>query len=124
LALLDGRDPYDASEAEYDLPNLPVIDDLHRYQEDGGKVIITSGRSDKYGKETIAWLEKVNIKPDLLIMRKQDDVRKDSVLKKEMFMDHIYGKFNVEKVTDDRQQVVDMWRDLGLTVLQVADGRF
>lgn len=124
LALLNGRDPYDASEAEYDLPNYPVIDALHRYQEDGGKVIITSGRSDKYEKETIAWLEKVNIKPDLLIMRKEGDVRKDSVVKKEMFIGHIYGKFNVEFVMDDRQQVVDGWRDLGLTVLQVADGRF
>jgi len=27
-------------------------------------------------------------------------------------------------VFDDRQQVVDMWRDNGLTVFQVADGDF
>jgi len=124
LALLNGRDPYDASEAEYDLPNYPVIDALHRYQEDGGKVIITSGRSDEYEKQTFAWLEKNNIKPDVIIMRKQGDTRKDYDVKKEMFMDHIYGKFNVEFVFDDRQRVVDGWRDLGLTVFQVADGNF
>lgn len=124
LALLNGRDPYDASEAEYDLPNYPVIDDLHLYQRHGGKVIITSGRSRKYEEQTIAWLEKVEIEPDLLIMRKEGDTRKDSIVKREMFMDHIYGKFNIDKVTDDRQQVVDMWRDLGLMVNQVADGRF
>jgi hypothetical protein len=27
-------------------------------------------------------------------------------------------------VFDDRNQVVRMWRDLGLTVFQVADGNF
>ena len=27
-------------------------------------------------------------------------------------------------VVDDRNKVVDMWRSLGLTVFQVADGNF
>ncbi|MDJ0647343.1 MAG: hypothetical protein QNJ60_01435 [Xenococcaceae cyanobacterium MO_188.B19] len=27
-------------------------------------------------------------------------------------------------ILDDRQQVVDMWRSLGLTVFQVAEGDF
>ena len=33
-------------------------------------------------------------------------------------------KYNVHFVLDDRQQVVDMWRSLGLTVFQVAEGDF
>ena len=34
------------------------------------------------------------------------------------------GVDNVAMVFDDRQQVVDMWRDNGLTCFQVADGDF
>ena len=38
-----------------------------------------------------------------------------------------YGPFDINDifmVVDDRQKVVDMWRDLGLTVFQVAPGDF
>ena len=32
--------------------------------------------------------------------------------------------FNPTMAFDDRQQVVDMWRERGLTVAQVAEGDF
>ena len=38
--------------------------------------------------------------------------------------DFIKDKYRVLFVLDDRNQVVDMWRDIGLTCLQVADGNF
>lgn len=41
-----------------------------------------------------------------------------------MFEEHIRNKFCVEYVLDDRNQVVDMWRNMGLTCLQVAEGGF
>ena len=36
----------------------------------------------------------------------------------------ILNNDDIFAVFDDRQQVVDMWRDNGLTVFQVADGDF
>ena len=36
--------------------------------------------------------------------------------------DHVGG--NIDLIFDDRQKVVDMWRDKGFTVVQVADGDF
>ena len=42
---------------------------------------------------------------------------------KQMWLDNI-GKDNVAMVFDDRNQVVDMWRQNGLTCFQVADGNF
>ena len=42
---------------------------------------------------------------------------------KQMWLDDI-GVDNVAMVFDDRQQVVDMWRQNGLTCFQVADGDF
>lgn len=59
-----------------------------------------------------------------LFMRETDDKRKDHVVKLELYKKYIDGNYNVEAVFDDRQRVVDMWRDIGLTVFQVADGNF
>lgn len=124
LALLNGRNPYDASGCEYDLLNNVVFDALRRYQNDGYKIIIFSGRKDTYLAETDRWLTKNGIKPDLFAMRKADDNRDDATLKEELFREHVLGKFFVEVVYDDRNRVVDMWRDLGLNVFQVNEGNF
>jgi hypothetical protein len=52
------------------------------------------------------------------------DMRKDSVVKQELFERFVRDKYNISFILDDRQQVVDMWRGLGLTVFQVAEGDF
>jgi hypothetical protein len=51
-------------------------------------------------------------------------MRKDAIVKRELFDAHVRGTWNVNFVLDDRQQVVDMWRGLGLVCLQVAPGDF
>jgi predicted kinase len=124
LALMNGRNPYDASTCEYDLLNKPVFDALRRYQKDGYKIIIFSGRKDIYLEQTNNWFKKHGITCDLFAMRKDGDDREDSIIKHELFMNHVLGKYNVEVVYDDRMRVVDMWRDMGLTVFQVNEGNF
>jgi hypothetical protein len=57
-------------------------------------------------------------------MRSEYDMRKDSIVKEEIYRQEILGRYNVWLVLDDRNQVVDMWRNLGLRVLQVAPGNF
>ena len=62
----------------------------------------------------------------MLQMRPTDDYHhymKDSDLK-QMWLDTHIDKDDVFAVFDDRQQVVDMWRQNGLTTFQVADGDF
>jgi hypothetical protein len=61
---------------------------------------------------------------NVLMMRKTGDKRKYSIVKKEIFNEHIKGKYCVDFVLDDRNQVVEMWRKLGLVCLQVAEGNF
>ncbi len=57
-------------------------------------------------------------------MRKTDDFRPDEDVKKEIYNENIKNKFNVLYVFDDRNSVVNIWRNEGLTCLQVANGDF
>jgi len=121
LALIRDRNPYDASLCEQDLVNEPVRSIL---QTSGKAIVFVSGREDKYKPQTLAWLDQHDIKFDRLYMRKSGDLRKDSIVKQEIYEQLILNQYNVAFVLDDRDQVVRVWRDLGLTCLQVDYGDF
>ncbi len=126
VALHDGvRDPYDASLYHLDLPNEPVITAVNAMFLTGHEVVFCSGRDETYRDVTEEWLDKhINIPRAGLFMRKAGDVRRDDVIKQELFDAHIRDHFQVTCVFDDRDRVVQAWRGIGLTVLQVADGAF
>ena len=119
LSLLNGRDPYDASTCENDTLN-DVVYSLIKDKS----VILVSGREEKYRENTLSFLNKHGVKYIHLYMRATGDFRKDYIVKQEIFDTHIRGKYNVIFVLDDRDRIVKMWRDNGLTCLQVADGDF
>jgi predicted kinase len=123
LSLLNGRNPYDAFTCDQDLPNQPVLDTVLLWQR-SIKVIILSGRMDDCKLQTEKWLAQYGVKPTAIFMRATGDQRKDSIIKQEIFDREVLNKYNVKFILDDRQQVVDMWRSLGLTVFQVAEGDF
>lgn len=124
LAHLNGRNPYDASTCEYDKLSVPVAAILTKFSATA-KVVFVSGRTDEYYNQTEAWLLGYGISYyEALFMRPTGDTRKDAIVKEEIYHREIEGKYNVLFVLDDRNQVVDMWRSLGLTCLQVAEGNF
>jgi len=88
------------------------------------KIIITTGRDGVCEEATRLWLAKHRVPFDDFYIRKAGDFRKDNIIKSEIYMDYIRPKYDVKFVIDDRDQVVDMWRSLGLRVLQVAPGNF
>lgn len=88
------------------------------------RVLFVSGRPDDYAADTIDWLERHGFENHSLYMRKAGDYRKDSVVKAEIYKENIEPHYNVIFCVDDRQQVVDAWRELGLTCLQCAKGDF
>ncbi len=124
LALLNGRNPYDASRCEEDLVNEPVADILRTYFLNGYDILLASGRSEQHRPQTERWLQKHSIQYTALYMRPMGDVRKDAIIKREIYEQNMQGRCNIKFVLDDRNQVVDLWRSLGLTVLQVAEGDF
>lgn len=128
IALHNGRSAYDYDKCDTDLPNEPIIKIIENYLSYGnGNVIFMSGREDRCFDKTKAWIKKyIQIKDDefKLYMRKTGDRRKDCIVKRELFDYNIRDNYYVEFILDDRSQVVSMWRDLGLTCLQVAPGDF
>lgn len=127
VALANGRSPYDETRVIYDLPNQPVIDVVMSLVDAGHKIIFMSGRTEACREDTVQWIaENVCDTEDYhgLYMRPVGDSRKDSVVKLELFDRHVRERFNVIGVFDDRNQVVEMWRSIGLTVFQVAEGNF
>ena len=124
LSLMDGRSPYDFKACIDDQLNEPVakmIEDQHKL---GTTVFLFSGRSDIAREETINWLSKYKINYHCLKMRKGGDFRKDDIIKEEFYNELVKDKFNVKFVLDDRNIVVDKWRELGLLTLQVWEGNF
>lgn len=124
LCLLNGRNPYDASTCEQDLPNQAVLETLLALRIKGYSIILVSGRSDEFKPQTTRWLVEHEVPHNHLYMRKKGDTRPDQVIKREIYEQAIHPFYKVLMVLDDRQRVVDMWRSLGLTVFQVNYGDF
>lgn len=126
LAIMDGRTPYDYSLVHTDKPYEAVVDLVYDMWSLDIPVIFMSGRSDDSREHTMAWLNTHVLAGDLdLYMRKTGDYRPDWIVKYELFQEHIAGKYRVKFVLDDRNQVVELWRNkLGLPTFQVAEGNF
>jgi predicted kinase len=124
-ALMNGRGPFEWHRVGEDLPNQPVIDAVRALWAAGNDIIFCSGRDAVCRPETEEWIDKfIKIPYEALFMRPEKDNRKDSIVKREIFDNEIRGRWRVVGVFDDRDQVVRMWRSLGLTVFQVAEGKF
>jgi predicted kinase len=136
LALLAGRNAYDETRVGEDLVNPAVqsilwnhyaIDDQHGHLN---PIIFTSGRSEACRTDTVAWLKnKAGFEIDgfaghKLFMRRIGDRRSDAEVKLEIFNRYIRNNYNVLYSIDDRDQVVKLWRQLGLVCLQADYGDF
>lgn len=113
-----------------DQPNAPVIavmESLRRFAD----VWIFSGRSDEVRTKTVIWLAQHTSFPTWVLegptlqMRAAGDYTADDVLKKQ-WIDSMLPEDRARLVAafDDRDRVVKMWRDAGVTCFQVAPGEF
>lgn len=126
VALKDGaRGPYEYDKVHLDKPNRNVVE-LVKKLSNGYDVYFLSGREETCRPETMAWLDRhvIWVHPDRLLMRAAKDYRDDTIVKRELYEKHIQPYRDVLFVLDDRDKVVAMWRELGLTCLQVAPGPF
>ena len=125
--------PDDAKERKKYFYSREFIDDMvresirnivDRYVAMGIEVLLVSGRDEWKREDTEKWLEKHKIPYAALLMRGENDNRNDNLVKQDIYDTEIKGKYNVLFVLDDRDRVVKMWRENGLTCLQVNYGAF
>ena len=101
-----------------DIPNHGVVE-LVKAQE--YPVVVCTGRNKDQYKVTIEWLANQGITPVDCYMRENGDYRKGVEVKAEL-MNQILDKYNVLVVFEDCEPIVQMYRDMGLTVLQPNKG--
>jgi predicted kinase len=126
----DKRGPYDLN-VEVDTVRDKVADvvayldkGMYEYNRGNYAVIVMSGRKEDCREATVRWLDDNSIPWHHLFMRKSDDNRSDNLIKHDLFWEYVAPNFNVQFVFDDRDQVVHMWRKMGLDCFQVAEGDF
>jgi predicted secreted acid phosphatase len=88
----------------------------------GLHIVLCSGRNERNRPETIEWLNKQGVNYHELLLRKDEDFRSDSVVKRELVQK--LDKSKILFVVEDRSRVVEMWRAEGLVCLQCAPGEF
>jgi hypothetical protein len=88
----------------------------------GLRIIHCSGRNEKNRPETVDWLKNQGVPYHELLLRRDEDYRSDSVVKREFLQG--MDKSRILFVVEDRSRVVEMWRSEGLTCLQCAPGEF
>lgn len=108
-----------------DTPIGPIIDLCEtlsaskRYE-----VLLFTGRPERFRRLTEQWLAWNGV-PDLpLEMRKDGDTRPDREVKQDMLNAQLEQGTKIAFVVDDRQSVVDMWRENGIICLQCAPHDF
>ena len=126
LALKGDRNIYDYQKVGLDIPHKPVSSFLNFLANEGSvDFIFCSGRKRECRGETIKWIkDHIHCSHFLLFMRENEDNRKDAIVKVELWERYIKDKYNIWFWLDDRQQVVDALRKVGIPVWQVAPGDF
>ena len=116
-----GRNPYGGDDVYQDDVRNHVLIAVKAYFHEGYKVFFMSGREDcgKCRSETIRWLADkcgfdFRFDDFVLAMRRSGDSRKDSIVKRELYEALVKDKYNVTAIFDDRQQVVELYDQIGL----------
>lgn len=93
------------------------------------KIVFITGRSELIREKTRIWLKHylgadLPVMSEDLLMRKEGDHRPDHIVKLEAFRKFGYKFEDVICVFEDRNAVVEAWREKDVTVLQSAKGDF
>jgi predicted kinase len=132
------RNVYNTALCEQDRPIGEIIDLINLesgiFLEDDNreclqaKILFVTARSEIYREKTNKWLMKhVSLTRGSnfdLLMRPDCDKRHATIIKRELYEQHVKGKYNVKYTLDDNPAICRMWRRLGLKTLQLSDVEF
>lgn len=111
---------FDIMNSQNDTVVKPMKKIIELYSNDNVEIIFLTSRDDKYRDVTYNWLKNniMNHKEFKLFMKNTGDNRNDFEIKKQIYLENIANDYNILAVFEDRTNVVNMWRSLGLFCLQ------
>jgi predicted kinase len=139
LALRTNRSPFEYEKVESDDCDFRMVELINSIKENCDyDIIFVTGREDigRSRECTSRWLTKYFGEEEIITknvgvttnwtlkMRAAGDKRSDDIVKREIYEQKIAPWRTVVAVFDDRNKVVNMWRELGLLCLQVYPGDF
>jgi|APGre2960657404_1045060.scaffolds.fasta_scaffold69859_2 predicted secreted acid phosphatase len=106
---------------DLDTPIKPTIEVLRHYFQVGYKIIFITSRRECCREKTVQWLYKYIGVEYELFMRQEKQSKKEKyaeseVVKLEIYNQYVKDFYDVEAVFEDRQCVIEMWREQGLYV--------
>lgn len=108
-----------------DYLNIPIADIARAMANNDDIIWYCTGRRESTRMDTMKWLLKqglpVQRDRNILFMRPDGDYRKDTIVKPEI-MSGILSQVNI--IFEDRQCMVDKWRELGKVCVQVTKGDY
>lgn len=110
---------------EYDMPNLWCVEIVNAFNKQGYKILFLTGRMGTETTKTATqrWLN-MYVNPDIdyeLIMRPEDDYRKNEQVKLDIMLNKIMPMYDVLFAIDDMKGNIDMFRNLGIAALHCAE---
>lgn len=123
LATMDDRGPFEWDKVGTDKPKTFIWQMLDGFVNQGYDIVFLSGRDSCCRTETTKWLNyclyklcdyEISASEENLFMRSEKDMRKDYVVKKELFWNNVVPRWDVVGVVDDRPQVLRLWYDIGV----------
>lgn len=106
---------------------IKVIIDLIQTLSKHYKIVFCTGRNESLREQTQNFIW-ANCENELdrapILMRSDNDRRPDHIIKPELLKKAGISKNDVAFILEDRSSVVEAWRNLGFTCLQVAPGDF
>lgn len=109
-----------AEEMINDIENFGVCETVWALMQEY-PIIVATGRDTSQEEVTRKWLSQHRIDPIKYYFRTEGDYRKGTVVKKEQ-IEKIMKDYNILVIFEDSEPIVQMYRDMGLTVLQPNKG--
>ena len=111
-------------DAVFEEPRTHLVNLCRVLDEVGYNTLLSTGRPEQYREDTKLWLQKYGIPWHRIWMRPEGDKRSSNDVKREHYAQMISAGYQPVMSFDDRVSNVALWRELGITTLQVAEGRF
>lgn len=111
-------------ECHLDTTYPKIIEMTHIMRDAGYRIVMCTGRGEQNRQATEKWLVENEIPCVLLLMRAEGNFESDFIIKRRMVGYLIEEGHDIHYAFEDRDRVVEMYREIGITCFQVKKGDY